>query len=162
VSPDAQAGWYQDASNPGLERWWDGRGWTDITRAAQGGPAPGAPLAAQPDRSSAPISAPWAVEQVRENGFQPPWVGSGAPAHRARLGARRSLSAFHYRNRASVTAIGMALVYMAIVFVVHIAILGIFPVIAAVGAMRRREPLAPLAIVISVIPLVLVFVRVRF
>ena len=36
-----QPGWYQDPVNPDLQKWWDGRNWTDHTQplavAAQGG-----------------------------------------------------------------------------------------------------------------------------
>ena len=39
----APPGWYPDASQPGLERWWDGGAWSEVTR-----PAPGAEQASQP------------------------------------------------------------------------------------------------------------------
>ena len=87
-------------------------------------------------------------------------VSSGRPpGRRLRLGPRRAVGAFRYRNAISLSAIGLTLVYVAIAFVVHFLILGFVPALVAVRALRRREPLAPLAILVAVIPFALFFVR---
>lgn len=75
-----RAGWYPDpAGTPGLQRWWNGIGWGEHTRPAQGVPT-GQPGPGQPPAGSwAPgYGAPWAA-----GGSQPPrrspvrWIVSG-------------------------------------------------------------------------------------
>lgn len=43
----AEAGWYQDPSNPNTTRWWDGRAWTEHT-GAYAAPMPVQPAYAPP------------------------------------------------------------------------------------------------------------------
>ncbi len=104
------------------------------------------------------VSAPWLART--EEAAPPVPVSSGRPpGRRLRLGPRRAVGAFRYRNAISLSAIGLTLVYVAIAFVVHFLILGFVPALVAVRALRRREPLARLAILVAVIPFVLFFVR---
>jgi hypothetical protein len=44
-------------------------------------------------------------------------------------------------------AIGFSIVYIVIALAAHVVFFGIVPVLAAVRAFKRREPLAPLAAV---------------
>ncbi len=67
-----------------------------------------------------------------------------------------------YRNAMSVRAMSMAAIYLLIGLVTHFLFLGIFPILLSVGALRRREPLAPVALVVSVLPLVLLLVLHRY
>lgn len=39
LSDDPRAGWAPDPLDAGRMRWWDGRSWTDLTSAADGGPS---------------------------------------------------------------------------------------------------------------------------
>ncbi|MER7835812.1 DUF2510 domain-containing protein [Streptomyces sp. NPDC096040] len=46
-------GWYSDPQAPHLERWWDGRTWTEHRRTASGLPAPPTPAAGASGRAKA-------------------------------------------------------------------------------------------------------------
>jgi len=75
---------------------------------------------------------------------QPPLVGSSP--RRGLLGGGT--------NQASLTAIGVAALYICIAFTLHFVFIGIVPLLASIRAVRRREPLAPLAVVAAVVALV--------
>lgn len=51
--PLPAAGWYPDPAGQPAERWWDGRGWTDLLRGPSGGPGP----SGRPDSSGDPDTA---------------------------------------------------------------------------------------------------------
>ncbi|WP_084127269.1 DUF2510 domain-containing protein [Demequina sp. NBRC 110054] len=57
-----EAGWYQDASAPGMARWWDGAQWTEHT-ASLDGPEPPAPTAVQARSAGAPPDASASQQQ---------------------------------------------------------------------------------------------------
>lgn len=117
------AGWHPDPSNPnGALRWWDGSRWTD--HVYQGPPS-------SPQGQSADY---WSA-----GGFQPQ---PPRPARRAWGGSRVAGP-----NQASFTAIGVAALYILLAVVTHFVFIGIVPVFAAIRAVRRRERLAPLAVV---------------
>lgn len=129
------AGWHPDPSNPnGAVRWWDGSRWTDHVQ-------PVAPP------SSWPAGPPW---QTGPNGNGsaggsqplPPWAGRRP---RGRPGGP---------NQASFTAIGVAALYILLAVTTHFVLIGIVPAMASIQAVRRRERLAPLAVLAAAVAIV--------
>lgn len=66
----------------------------------------------------------------------------------------RGGGSFASRNQRSLTAIGVAIVYVLIAVFAHFVFIGIVPVLAAVRAVQRREPLAPFAVIAAVVAVV--------
>lgn len=58
---------------------------------------------------------------------------------------------FAQRNQASLTATAVAAVYIAIAIAWHFVLLGILPAMMCMRAFRRREPLAPVALVAAIV-----------
>ena len=120
------AGWYPDPAGSGGTRWWDGSTWTEHVQAPA--PAPAAthlpPWVQDQPVQPAPQQAGW---QTGQQGWP-----SSAPQPQN----------FFQQNRNSFIAIGAAVVYLLLLFTVHIAVLGIFPVIFAGQAWKAKEPLA--------------------
>lgn len=65
---------------------------------------------------------------------------------------------FARRNQASLTALVVAAIYAGIDLTSHVFILGIVPVMMAVRATRRRETMAPVAIVAAIIAVALAII----
>lgn len=158
------AGWYPDPGDASRERWWDGKAWAEHVRQSQNAapvappPAPVAPSPSTP-APHAPVSAPWvradpAGAPTSDEPWRPSWAGQPS-----KIGLGRQIRAIHYRNAASFSAILFALVYAAIGFFLHFYLLGFVPILAAVGALRRHEKLAPLALAVALVPLVLLVVH---
>jgi glucan phosphoethanolaminetransferase (alkaline phosphatase superfamily) len=61
----------------------------------------------------------------------------------------------------SLTTILLAAAYVAIALVAHFLLIGFLPLFYGWQAIRRREPLAPYAMVAAAIPLVLMFALYR-
>ncbi|WP_346619922.1 DUF2510 domain-containing protein [Blastococcus montanus] len=72
---NAAPGWYPDPSGmPGMVRWWDGAGWSDVMMPVGPGVAVGStPLRPQPEPEPAPPSGP----APRASSFRP-WVAVGS------------------------------------------------------------------------------------
>jgi hypothetical protein len=127
----APPGWHPDPSNPGGGlRWWDGMTWTQHTQR------PPAAVAA-PYGSVAAPAAPYGSAGAP--------YGSVAPAY-----APGNLS-FAHRNSLSLIAIGVVVIYVLLAVSTHVVLLGIFPVLMSVRATRRREALAPVAVVAALV-----------
>ncbi|WP_426573335.1 DUF2510 domain-containing protein [Aquihabitans sp. McL0605] len=116
-----QAGWYPDPQVAGTIRYWDGATWSDHTATGYGS-APAGPVAG---------SVP----------------GYGMPQQRSYVAPRRS---FTQANRQSLIAIGVGVAYLALAMTVGIVFLGIIPVMASFQAFSRKEPLAPVALLVGI------------
>jgi len=128
----APAGWHPDPDNPdGALRWWDGSRWTDHVHPVAPPPFPPAGPAPYGAAGSYSPQPPWSGRRTRRG------LGSGGP------------------NQASFTAIGVAALYVVIAVAMHFVLIGILPLMASIRAVRRREPLAPLAVMAAVVALVI-------
>jgi hypothetical protein len=127
----APPGWHPDPSNPaGGLRWWDGMTWTQHTQQPPTTVAAPYGSATAPYGSNGSVAAPY---------------GSVAPAY-----APANLS-FAHRNSLSLIAIGVVVIYILLAVSTHVVLLGIFPVLMSVRATKRREALAPVAVVAALV-----------
>lgn len=55
------------------------------------------------------------------------------------------------RNQLTATTVGVCILYAAVAFYAHFAFIGILPVVLTLRAFRRREPLAAVAAVFTVV-----------
>ena len=58
---------------------------------------------------------------------------------------------FAQRNSVSLIAIGVVALYILLAVSTHIVLLGIFPVLMSVRAIKRREALAPFAVIAALV-----------
>jgi hypothetical protein len=83
-----------------------------------------------------------------------PAAGPGIPAGPGRsrpfVGPPAAGATFFHRNSLSFTALGVAAVYVALAAITHFALIGIVPLLMAIRALRRRETLAPLALLAAI------------
>lgn len=121
-------GWYPDPSGSSDHRWFDGVQWTATT----------APTPSQ-QFWTAPVSAP---------GASP--LGLGHSPHTS-SGQQTGAVA---RNRYTAITAGIAALYLVLAITVHVALIGILPIVMSLRAFRAKEPLAPLSAVIAGISLV--------
>jgi hypothetical protein len=127
------AGWHPDPENPtGAMRWWDGNQWTadvqPVNPAPNGSYGYGAPGVGGPA---------WGGGQS--------WTGGPVQAN----------ATFARRNQASLTAMGVGLLYVLVDLTAHFFLIGIVPIVLAVRAVQHKEQLAPLAVVVAVLVIVL-------
>jgi uncharacterized membrane protein HdeD (DUF308 family) len=64
---------------------------------------------------------------------------------------------FARRNQRSLTAAGVAALYIIVAITTHIVFFGIFPLILSVRAWQARETLAPLAIAVTAVAIIVGF-----
>jgi hypothetical protein len=132
-------GWHPDPQNPALSlRWWDGTQWTGDVR-------PSTPTAPPP------LGNAWDAGHNWNNSAPAGWPPSGQPGPYAG-------QTFARRNQRSLTAVGVAAVYVLIAFTAHIVFFGILPILFSVRAYKGREPLAPLAIAAAAVAVVVAIV----
>jgi len=124
----APASWHPDPANPGgALRWWNGVSWTDHVQPAA--------AAAPPPMPIAQVQAPYANYE----NFAPNYA------------ARQLPRTFLQRNSLSLTAMAVVAVYIVIALSTRVVLLGIFPVLLSVRAIRAREMLAPVAVVAAIV-----------
>lgn len=141
-------GWYPDPAGGDGSRWWDGAQWTEhlqpATDAAARGPA-------DPWRSSSvtsPTPSGWGGA-ARPGASS--WGGS-SPAYPQQVEPEN----FWRQNRYSLSAIGFAALYVVLLLSVHVALIGVVPVILTVRAWRAKEQLAVAASIVAAAAVVLV------
>jgi uncharacterized protein DUF2510 len=148
-STDTPPGWHPDPENPTLSmRWWDGTQWTSDVR-----PIPARTTPPPLDQAYPPPGA---------GGYGPggPY-GSQGYGHPHRpfggSGMQMGQATFARRNQRSLTAAGVAALYIIIAITTRIVLFGIFPLILSVRAWQARETLAPLAIAVTVVAIIVGF-----
>ncbi|HEY5200319.1 MAG TPA: DUF2510 domain-containing protein [Acidothermaceae bacterium] len=148
----APAGWHPDPNNPGgALRWWDGSAWTTHTHQA-------APSAPQGFGTAATVMPTQAFAAA------PAWPGGGATitpnygttSYGGSTYASANVS-FATRNRHSLTAIGVVVLYVLLAMTTHFVLIGIVPVMLSIRAIKAKETLAPAAVAAAVIAVVVAF-----
>jgi hypothetical protein len=168
------AGWHPDPSDPSASvRWWDGARWTGHTQLVPADAAPGdVPLSVRwGGMAAAPGSRPYGSPPPGSPPFRGPqfggpqfgsmtgFLGSGAPPLGSSMGLSGSAPpSFVKRNSMSLAAVGVVALYVAIALSTKIVFFGIFPILLSVRAVRRKEALAPLAIVAAVVAIIVAIV----
>jgi hypothetical protein len=64
---------------------------------------------------------------------------------------------FARRNQASLTAMGVGLLYLLVGLTTRFYLIGFVPILLAVRALRQKEQLAPVAIVVVVLVVIMSF-----
>jgi hypothetical protein len=94
----------------------------------------------------------WDADRTWSNNSAPAgWSPSGQPGP-------YSEQTFARRNQRSLTAVGVAAIYVLIAVTAHIVFFGILPILFSVRAYKAQEPLAPLAIAAAAVSVVVAVV----
>jgi Protein of unknown function (DUF2510) len=153
-STETPPGWHPDPENPTVSmRWWDGALWTSDVR-----PIPGSLSTPPPNQayqapgaagygSSGPYGSPGNGGLGRGYGHQTqgPYGGPGLPIGQA---------TFARRNQRSLTATGVAVLYIVIAISTRFVFFGIFPLLLSYRAWQAREVLAPLAVAVTAVAII--------
>jgi hypothetical protein len=159
----APAGWHPDPANPsGALRWWDGNAWTTHTHpvaanAPQAVAAPASVLPMQPAVTAAP-SWPGGSTTITPNSSTASYGNAtyGAAGYGGGTYAPANVT-FAQRNRHSLTAIGVVVLYVLLAVTTHFVLIGIVPVMLSVRAIKAKETLAPAAVAAAVVAVLVAF-----
>jgi hypothetical protein len=128
----APPGWHPDPAAPQAQlRWWDGTRWTEhVQPRAQQAPAPVA---------AAGWSGGHGWQQSRGWGHSTPAPNFG----------------FTQQNKFSLITGGIVAVYVFLALTTGIVFIGILPILMSVRALRRKEPLGPLAVGAAILAVII-------
>jgi Protein of unknown function (DUF2510) len=139
-STETPPGWHPDPADPvSSMRWWDGTQWTAHVRPVA------APLPGPPGAAAGTGNSPFGPY-----GTHPGWYGPTGPP-----GWSGGQVSFTRRNQRSLTAAGVATVYIVVAVAFHLVFFGILPLILSIRAWQARETLAPVAIALTVIAILI-------
>jgi hypothetical protein len=147
----APPGWHPDPANPsGALRWWDGRAWTTHTHPLAGNVQQPAASPQQPVATAvtaSPIAAwPGGSATITPNHASPSY--GGGPYANLTLAQR---------NKHSLTAIGVVVLYVLLAVTTHFVLIGIVPIVLSVRAIKAKETLAPAAVAAAVVAVLVAF-----
>lgn len=151
MNSSEREGWYLNDAT-GLVQWWDGRQWAEPTAPPQQVATTAyQPVGCQPaETQPAPPLPPYVPQQFPAPQQFP--IPQQVPPVYAPV--RVSAPA---RNRLSLTAILIAVLYLLVDLVSGALILGVVPIVYSILAFRRKEKLAPVALACAVVVLVVGF-----
>ena len=173
MSGSAAPGWYADPSDAAGLRWWDGQTWTAATHPAQPAQSEPAYAAQQPVQShpafaqqAQPAAHPAFAQQAQS---LPAYAAAGygqssyPPAAYAQpfnqvLASNGAQSAGWERNRYAFFTFGIVALYFFIAMTSRIVFFGILPLGMSLRSKRGGEPLAPFAIGVAVLSIVVAFI----
>ncbi len=155
----APAGWHPEPQTPGASlRWWDGNGWTEHVQAGPAGPgaaggAAGPGVAASPGMPSYPPPAGgYGAGYGAGPGYGGAGYGAGGYGAGGYGGATPTAQPTMARaNQASLTAMGVTVLYIVLAATSGVYFVGILPLMMAIRAVGRKEKLAPVAVVAAVL-----------
>ena len=152
-------GWHPDPSDASgaTYRWWDGTQWTAQTQPAA---VAGAPLQ-QPNPQTWDQPPAFGQQPQQPPAWGQPSWGQPQPAQNWARNNGFAQRSFGRSNQASLTAVGVSVLYVIVAFTAHIVFLGILPAMMTFRAFQRKEALAPLAVVATVIAVALAFIAFR-
>ena len=135
------AGWYPDATDASVRRWWDGTQWAaPPVHAGAPPPPPASPSGWQPP---VPMPSP--------SGYQPPFPSAQA----ARVAPPQRFAQPAPQRRAGNTyafvTLAVCAAYLALAIATRIVIFGILPAGMTVRSFAARERFAPVAAIATVI-----------
>lgn len=165
-TPSAAPGWYPDAADPSVVRWWDGAQWTEHTQAHPGNQPgsgfaqPGTGFGQQPGgygygQQPGGYASPGFTAYPGPPQYQPgtPFGASSArpplPSAGARPAARRKGS-FTAANSITLLTLAVCVGYAVIASAAHIVFFGFLPAALTFRAASRREPLWILALLATI------------
>jgi hypothetical protein len=124
-------------------------------------PGPTVPSPSEPPPTSGGYPAPQGYPPG-PSGQGPPGAGYGyrrgyGRGYRRNLGMSRPGQSFFRRNQLSITTFGVVALYIGIAITTRFVLIGIVPVLMSFRALRRREPLAVLAVVAGILAVVVFF-----
>ncbi|HEX6395062.1 MAG TPA: DUF2510 domain-containing protein [Acidimicrobiales bacterium] len=144
----APPGWHPDPAAPQVQlRWWDGARWTEHVQpqAQQAMPQPAQSVGAGGFDAGQGWQGGAAWQQTQGWGYATPFQG---PVQSA---------TFAQQNKFSLITGAIVAAYVVIAMTTRIVFIGILPVLMSVRAVRRREPLGPVAVGAAILAVIIAF-----
>jgi hypothetical protein len=168
------AGWYPDPAGSGGQRWWNGMAWSDHVQPAVAASVPThSPVAAQQPQPQAEAQATvvpetlattTALQGVSEAQYTPmgadivPGASSTPGAMPHSWAMNTSMAGSRSDNQFAYVAFGFSAFYILLAIMTHFVLIGVVPVLMAVRSLKAQEKLAPYAMGVAILTVVVSFV----